>query len=423
MSTSSWRAWRVPGRARTRERFARAIDSTTRSGGPSDPKLAGELAIVSMLRTAAPDLEQIRPDQEARARMRERVMSGVARMPATGTSGNRAPRPAPLTSPRPTPRTATRTTLPTTPRTAPLTRPRTSGPRGRLLVVIAAAFCLILALGGMAMLVSRNALPGDPLYGVRRTVESATLGLTMGTEAKGLRHLEFAADRITDLEALAATFPDPRIGPVNNYLTGFRDFDADAAAGSADLTDFAASNSPAVLSTLRDWASSQLARINAVGPAVPAPARTSQAGSVALLGRIGQRAAALLARTACYTVTSGATDDIGVLPASGTCDRVPTTSGTVAGPQTTGPGQSGQPGSGGSGGTGSRSGGGGGSAGVPVTTPGGTGGGGGAGPTVGTGPLPLPSIGLSPSVQLPLPIPSITLGPLVPGLPGVRVGG
>jgi hypothetical protein len=263
------------------------------NGGPSDPKLAGELAVVTMLRRAAPDPTVTRLDDDARARIRAKVLTAA-------------------TAPQPEPRPRPRRRLGIIP---------TAGPRGRLLVAFGALFCLIVALSGMAMLVSENAVPGDALYGVRKAAESAAVGLTMGEQARGEKHLQFAADRVSDLDALIAQHPDPNSGPVGDYLTAFADFDTDASAGSTDLTDFGAGNAPNVLTGLRGWAGNQGDRIAALNVGLPASAKAADARSVALLSRIEQRTTALLARTSCYTVTSGITDDIGVLPATGACDR------------------------------------------------------------------------------------------------------
>ena len=173
------------------------------------------------------------------------------------------------------------------------------------------------------MLLSGSALPGDPLYGVRRTVESAAMSLTFGDESKGLKHLGYAADRISDVETLAARHPNTADSPAGDYLTAFADFDSDAAAGSTDLTGYASGNGPDVLNQLHGWATQQSARIGAVDPKLPASVQAAATAGRTLLGRVEARASALLARTSCYTVTSGARDDLGVLPATGPCDRAP----------------------------------------------------------------------------------------------------
>jgi hypothetical protein len=310
------------------------------------------------------------------------------------------------------------------PRTIPAPRGRVTGTRGRLVIALGAAFCLVLALSGMTLLLARNALPGDPLYAVRRTVESATLGLTSGGDAKGHKHLEFAADRIGDIETLAGRYPDLANSPVGDYLTAFADFDSDAGAGTADLTGYATGNGPADLTVLRTWAGQQAARIKLVAPRLPTAARTRSAQSLALLDRITQRANALLARDSCYTITSGATDDLGVLPATGPCDRVPGSQSRHVGDTTTPPAGATLPAqvpaapqtrsSGATAVTGLAA------PNVPATTF--------ATPPV----VPPPVVGVPPvvppittppiTITLPLPLPALTVPPLLPGLPALRIG-
>ncbi len=110
-----------------------------------------------------------------------------------------------------------------------------SGARGRFAVAAVAVLALVGSLTGMSLLLSRDALPGDALYGVKRTAEAASLGLTFGDEGKALKHLEFASARVSEIETLARRYPDRDSAPVGGYLTALTDFDNDAAAGSRQL--------------------------------------------------------------------------------------------------------------------------------------------------------------------------------------------
>jgi hypothetical protein len=304
-------------RNRQRERFARAADALTGSPAPDgsntgpgsaappaephDPRLAGEFAVLLRLQRSA---DATALDPSARDRMRTKVIAGLPEILADRVTSTTAA-------------TATGTAA-----VAPRTR-RPAGTRGRLAIAVGAAFCLVLALCGMTMLLSNNALPGDPLYGLRRTVESAAMSLTFGDESKGFKHLSFAADRIDDIDSLAVRYPDLADSPAGDYLTAFADFDSDAAAGSSDLTGYASSNDPDVLDQVHDWTATQAARITAVIPKLPPSAQAAGATSLDLLTRIQTRTTALLARTSCYSVTSGSSDDVGVLPALGPCDHAP----------------------------------------------------------------------------------------------------
>ncbi|PRY43407.1 DUF5667 domain-containing protein [Umezawaea tangerina] len=275
------------GRRRQHERFARAVDARP---DDVDAELADELAVVDLLRAAAGSSG---PDAEARERMRQRILG--------------AERPA-----------ASVVLLP---------RQRRSSARGRLAVAAAAALCLVLSLAGMSLLLSRDALPGDALYGMKRTAESASLGFTFGDESKALKRLEFAAARLAEMGTLADKYADQ--APLGGYLGALADFDADAAAGARELATVGANSDERVLATLDEWARSQSERLAALKGRLPAPAVTRSATSLDLLSRISQRAAELRARTNCSPVTTGASDEVGPLPAATPCAPAPTTQGSA----------------------------------------------------------------------------------------------
>jgi len=275
------------GRRRQHERFARAVEARPEA---ADPELAAELAVVDLLRSAAATSG---PDAAARERMRARILAAD-------------------------PPTASGVTL--------LKPRRRSSARGRLAVAAAAALCLVLSLAGMSLLLSRDALPGDALYGMKRTAESASLGFTFGDESKALKRLEFAAARLAEMETLADQYGDD--GPLGGYLTALTDFDADAAAGSRELSTVGANSDERVLGTLAEWSQAQTRRLSDLRPRLPEAAVTRSATSLDLLARMAQRMADLRARTGCSPVTTGASDDVGPLPASSPCGSEPPAQGS-----------------------------------------------------------------------------------------------
>ncbi|MDQ2582704.1 hypothetical protein CKY47_01615 [Saccharothrix yanglingensis] len=285
-------------RHRQREQFARAVDAHLGDERPDeardeDEAFADELAVVALLRKAAVTAG---PDEETRARMRERVL-GASPPPPTGVD---------------------------------VVRPHRAGARGRLAVALVAALCLVFSLAGMSLLLSRDALPGDALYGVKRTAESASLGLTFGEEPKGYKRLEFAAARLDEMETLVDRYRESGGGPLGAYLTALADFDADAAAGSRVLTALGADSDQGALDGLRDWASTQSGRLAGLLGSLPAGAAPRADESRGLLDRIAERAVALRARTGCAAVASGEVDQVGPLPARDDCAAPPAPTGTTA---------------------------------------------------------------------------------------------
>ena len=281
------------------ERFARAVE-----GGPQpvgrDNDLADDLAIVELLRAM-----DVGPDAETRARMKQRI----------------------LTAPPPE---------------KPLVLPsvRRVGARARLAVAAAAVLCLLLSLGGMSVLLSRDALPGDPLYGIKRTTESASLGLTFGDESRALKHLEFAATRVTEMETLAERAAEPAA-----QLTALADLNTDAVEGARQLTTYATSSDESALPALRDWALAQYVKLGTLRPRLPGDAGAHADTTMWLLASIAQRAHDLAARANCSTVISGNSDTLGPLPAKDECAAATTDPNASSGrnPSSVQPTQPGQP--------------------------------------------------------------------------------
>lgn len=186
--------------------------------------------------------------------------------------------------------------------------------RRRILAeVLAAAVALVIALGGITLLLSRNALPGDALYGIKRAGENAELGLAFGDSAKGQKHLQFAASRLDELKALG----DKNSGAYRSALTDFR---REATAGTAELTQLATQGSGAQLDQLRSWSVAQNGELVAIRQAAPAEAQAEFTSSEELLDRIEARALLLMARLDCFRITTGVPDELGAVPQPGACE-------------------------------------------------------------------------------------------------------
>ncbi|WP_137812626.1 DUF5667 domain-containing protein [Gandjariella thermophila] len=363
------------------EQFARAVEALPEDGGsldrhpvtpppgPVDEVLAGELALVGLLRRAAATAG---PDPEARGRIRQRVLDGLAERPPS-----RAPLP-PTTACRQGRAGRASHGKHSSRRRPPSRDDAYARTRGRLLVALAAALCLVLSLGATSLLLSRDALPGDSLYWVKRTAETASLGLSFGDAAKGRRHLGFASSRLDEIQTMVTRDNASGAEQANRYLGVLADFEADSAAGARELAASGTNGDDTVLASLRDWANAQAQRLDAVRAELPALAATRSANSLALLDRIRDRVAVLLARTRCLTVTSGTSDDLGPLPAADPCTPRPTTAGVTS---SAGPG-------------GARSGAPAGSAGAPAAIP--------------PAPAPAPSGGEHPPGNL-LPLPGLSV--------------
>lgn len=189
--------------------------------------------------------------------------------------------------------------------------------RPRMADLAAAGIALILGLGGLTLLLSRDALPGDALYSVKRAGEVTSLGLTFGDEAKAEKHLKFAANRVTELGRMSDASPSA-------YQTALHDFGSDVRAGVSELTELATtSGNRTRLTSLESWAQSQSRQLESEQADVPESALADLQQARLLLDRVQQRTSALGSRLSCYQITTGTTDELGLLPARGACTQQP----------------------------------------------------------------------------------------------------
>jgi Domain of unknown function (DUF5667) len=347
------------------ELFARVWEQRDGAGRPArpgpgagvDPELARVLGVADALRSAGRATPG--PDPDASARMRAAVLAEITGGTATdtpaetgtetgasrertrvlrsadggtatqdpGPAGGRGAGRAGAATRRPARRGSSR---PADERPARAGgRAAARRPATRLLSSFVTGACAVLLLGALTVLLSRGALPGEMLYGIKRASESAELGLTSGQEAKGLKHLDFAAIRLEEVSGLversgttaagagpvaAGLDPDQTALVVENL----RSFDDQARTGSRLILPLAAQPTGPSPAELAEWARSQSARLDSLSPSLDQDGRTAAAGSQQMLQRITQRAAVLDGPEPC--ATGAASDDLGPLP-SGECEE------------------------------------------------------------------------------------------------------
>ncbi|MBW0117702.1 DUF5667 domain-containing protein [Pseudonocardia abyssalis] len=459
------------GQGKDAEQLDAAIEQGTPPGSVADSELARDLEIVAMLRSRRAAYD---PHPVARSDAKQRLMAALLAAQAEDRAASAAPvpHPAELTAPLPsvagspapvagaTDETAVfgrvtdhdvdgdtgleaeplsveapvvrsarpgRHSMPTRPgsrgRSRAADRPPARGLRRRFAFVGAVAMVALVAITTAGNFASRNALPGDALYGVKRASEDTGLAFTFDDTERAQQYLALATTRLDEVEQLVrlgagATSADPAL--VENAM---RDFDLSTGEGSRMLLGAEDAAGAPALGDLRTWAAEQAARLSVLRSSLPETAVPEADSSLALLDRLVGRTEALEARSSCSEVTSNTVDDLGRLPAEGTCspqaqvaDDPTTTVDESVAPTTTPDGT------------------------TPTTTPDSTttpetstSDDGGLLPELGSDGLPLPdSEGLSTSggsgqgdnqVSVPLPlVPPIQLPPLLPGLPGVSIG-
>jgi hypothetical protein len=364
------------GQGKDAKRFAAAVEQGTPPGFSGDDDLARELEIVAMLRSRG---AAFAPDPDTKARAKQRLMAVLAA--EQGDRPQRGPRP-PVPPPSAEEQTAplgrilepafpaqedvnasavtgkmpaytgrgdkggetkvetppTEGSAPTTPGARPgrhssrrtVSRPAghargshgpakaTSGLRRRAVFVGSAALVMLLAVAG-GVFASRDALPGDNLYALKRVAESAGLALTFDDSAKARRHLDIASTRLDEVEQMVDRDPRAPVTP-DVYASAIQEFDTATGEGSRILltSDDTGTGDAAALGDLRSWAAQEADRLSTLRPALPVTAAADAESAIELLDRLVGRTQALTARSSCSNATSG-TDDLGPLPAQGVC--------------------------------------------------------------------------------------------------------
>jgi Domain of unknown function (DUF5667) len=364
------------------ERFAEAVELGRPASGPSDAELARDLEVAEMFRALGPSLSA---GTDAKARVRARVMAALAVDGPPSNGGGSAPEArltaperltgpdsapteqlpvispsdapsedAPATTQLPVPIRAATTVAATAPAaesgpsTAVMSEPEvvralrpgrrrrhalpsrpsarpTPGAasiRRRIMVVGAAALMTVIAIAGGGVFASRDSLPGDPLYGIKRAAEAAS-GIFAGGASRAQRDLDLAATRLDEIQEMVHESADP--GLIESALQDF----ADATSAGSRLV-LSGDDKQNTYADLASWSTKQSARLSALRSELPASTLSAADDALRLLGRVHQRATALSARSSCSQVTSGGVDDLGPLPSTGPCATRQTATGGSA---------------------------------------------------------------------------------------------
>ncbi|MFG3683534.1 DUF5667 domain-containing protein [Micromonospora chalcea] len=182
--------------------------------------------------------------------------------------------------------------------------------RGAILVGVAAG---AIALSGISA-ASENALPGDALYGMKRSTERAQLALASSDISRGQLFLDFARTRLDE----AASVHGDQFG----FSAVLDDMDADTRQGVRLLTTVAAQRSdPAALDAVDTFLAGQRRVVSGLLDRPDHADRERTRRSLALLDAAGKRADALREAIACGLPAPQASDALGPAPAACPADR------------------------------------------------------------------------------------------------------
>ncbi len=290
---------------RRAEQFARLLDQTTGNGSetmrdtaalsPTDDaaiRYAPEAAVARALSEQSADFAPA-PAPQFRQELRAMLIAAAERQGSGDTVAalNEPTRVLPLG---------------VAPTGAARARRRQRGRRTRAAVIVGLA-AGTLAVSGISV-ASGGAMPGDPLYGVKRSSEDARLALAGSDRDKGALYLQFARTRmgeaqaVHDASALADLFMsmDEKTRQATALLTG-------AALSSRDAT---------VLNPLIQFVNDQRRDLQALAR-TSAPVKRLTTDSLVLLDLVAARISEVRDGITCH---AGYTDDGGTLgPSVATC--------------------------------------------------------------------------------------------------------
>lgn len=177
--------------------------------------------------------------------------------------------------------------------------------RARAAVVIGLA-AGTLAVSGMSA-ASGDAIPGDALYGMKRSAERAQLALASSQVSRGQLYLEFARTRMNEAAALHGEAPG---------LPGvLDDMDNETRQGVRLLTTAAVDrHDPAELDVISAFTADQRRTMTGMLAALSGNARSRTLTSLKLLDDTQQRVDGLRGGLRCDDVTTDASDGLGPLP-------------------------------------------------------------------------------------------------------------
>jgi hypothetical protein len=279
---------------RRAERFAQLLDEA--NGGRrhhvrsrADDELTALVAVGRRLGAAVPTVE-VEPD--FRTSLRAMLVATAER------EGIGAPAATPEPAARRLAGALSRSRL------LPAITGRRARARGAILVGIAAG---AIAVSGISA-ASENAVPGDALYGMKRSTERAQLALTGSDVSRGQLFLDFARTRLDE----AATLRGDRAG----FSGVLDDMDADTRQGVRLLTTASAQRSdPAALDTVNTFVTGQRRAVSDLLDDATRAEQDRTRRSLALLDAIRKRSDALRAAIACDLPVPAVSDSLGPTPA------------------------------------------------------------------------------------------------------------
>jgi len=242
-----------PTRRRADE-FDRLVESTL-SGNTAAGPASAELAALASFATALREAPAVTPRADFAADLRERLMTAAA-TELTAAAAD-----------RPVDRLTDRLTV----GSGPAARRRGE----RRLTLGIASLAIVGASAGTA-LASQGALPGEPLYPVKRAIENVRTGFSPSDSAKGASLLGEADTRLDEVAELSRS----SAGDQDEIATTLNAF-AEQAKKASDLllTTYQQDHDPAAIEKLHEFTANSIDQLTVLEPLLPDAAKQALASA------------------------------------------------------------------------------------------------------------------------------------------------
>jgi len=240
---------------RRAEEFQALVEGTSTSRG-SDARLAEFLEVVESLRETVP----VTARPEFISELREQLLDEARTQARIGQGAEVAAR---------------------------LTVNRTAGARRRerRLTVAIGGLAIVGATTGMSV-AAQSALPGDPLYPLKRAIENAQTGVQTNENAKGKTLLDNAAGRLEEVDELSRQSDDAEA-----IADTLQTFTAQASeASELLLADYAETGKKDSVERLRNFTTDSMTTLDGLETVVPEDARASLIQAAQTLSAIDMEA-------------------------------------------------------------------------------------------------------------------------------------
>ena len=263
-------------RARARaESFAHAVDHGPRHSArlSEDPELLEAVELVGRLRTAG----AVAPRPEFSAELRHRLLEQAAARAAT-TATPTMVRSAPDSSDDPPGREDVG---------ASVTDIRRR--QGRRIRLVASTAALVLLGGGIgSAAAAQQAMPGDTLYGMKRSIENVSTNVSVGDDSRGRRDLEHAMTRLSEVRQLADN--GGSVGTINATLD---DFSAQSRKGVSRLVaSYQQDGDESSISAITAFITSARQALVGLAPKLPPESLKSGVEALATIEQLAQHTTA-----------------------------------------------------------------------------------------------------------------------------------